>query len=104
MCYLNRLPTSALLMVLAAALGVACGSSRKPTGATGTGDDAGTGTGGAVSGTGGAGSAVGGADGGTGGADGGTGGGGVVGDPTGTTAVAVATFLDSLGVCTHVGQ
>jgi hypothetical protein len=30
--------------------------------------------------------------------------GGMTGDPTGTTAIAVGTFLDSLGVCVHVEQ
>jgi hypothetical protein len=31
-------------------------------------------------------------------------GGAVIGDPTGTTAVSLDAFLDSIGVCTHVAQ
>jgi hypothetical protein len=37
-------------------------------------------------------------------ADGATGGGESIGDPTGTAAVEAVHFLDSVGVCTHVGQ
>ena len=37
-------------------------------------------------------------------ADGATGGATSTGDPTGTAAVEAAQFLDSVGVCTHVGQ
>jgi hypothetical protein len=36
--------------------------------------------------------------------EGGTADGGVIGDPTGTTAVPAAVFLGSIGVCTHVAQ
>ncbi len=37
-------------------------------------------------------------------ADGAAEGGAAIGDPTGTTAVSIDTFLDSIGVCTHVAQ
>ena len=36
--------------------------------------------------------------------DGGSEGGGVIGDPTGTTAVPIDAFLGSIGACAHIAQ
>ena len=104
-------------MALAALVGVACGShdGNGSVGGPGTAAEGGiAGDAGGTSGRGGEGGPRegGGADGATadsasgGGDDAGTAAvdGGVVGDPTGTTAINVGDFLDSIGVCTHVAQ
>ena len=77
---------------------VACGSNGGGGGSTAQGGSTSRGSGGADIG--------GGTSQGTGGGMGGSGGagGGVIGDPTGVTAIEANDFLDSIGVCVHVGQ
>jgi len=99
-------PTApALALVLAAASWQACASSHPAT-STGTSVSSGQGGSGGGGGTDVGSSSTTGSAGGDAGpvADGGTGGGGVIGDPTGTTAVRAGDFLNSLGVCAHVTQ
>jgi hypothetical protein len=85
------------------ALGSACGSGCAAAGDAGP--DAASVQDGSVTDTGGATGSDGGVpDGGASDASAGDGGGGVVGDPTGTTAVPAGAFLGSIGACTHVAQ
>jgi hypothetical protein len=98
----NRTLRTIAAILMATALGASCGSSstHKGSGAS-SGGHTGSGGGSKDGGPSDSGDEAASSDGGTGG---GTGGGGVIGDATGTTAVRAVDFLDSIGVCTHVGQ